>query len=42
MSLRRSGLPETMAGQEAIARRVGIQGIRSDTSSPAELVAERA
>ena len=36
------GCLETVAGQEAIARRVGIQGIRSDTWSPAELVAERA
>ena len=34
------GCLETLAGQEAIARRVGIQGTRSETSSPAELVAE--
>lgn len=36
------GCLETIAGQEAIARRVGIQGTRSETSSPAALVAERA
>ena len=36
------GCLETLAGQEAIARRVGIQGTRSETSSPAALVAERA
>ncbi|MDX6600000.1 MAG: hypothetical protein QOE87_3887, partial [Gaiellales bacterium] len=36
------GCLETLAGQEAIARRVGIQGTRSETSSPATLVAERA
>ena len=36
------GCLETLAGQEAIARRVGIQGTRSETSSPAILVAERA
>jgi predicted NBD/HSP70 family sugar kinase len=36
------GCLETLAGQEAIARRVGIQGMRSETSSPALLVAERA
>jgi predicted NBD/HSP70 family sugar kinase len=36
------GCLETLAGQEAIARRVGIQGTRSETASPAELVAERA
>jgi predicted NBD/HSP70 family sugar kinase len=36
------GCLETLAGQEAIARRVGIQGARSGTSSPATLVAERA
>jgi predicted NBD/HSP70 family sugar kinase len=36
------GCLETLAGQEAIARRVGIQGTRSETSSPAMLVAERA
>ncbi len=36
------GCLETIAGQEAIARRVGIQGARSETSSPAILVAERA
>ena len=36
------GCLETLAGQEAIARRVGIQGTRNETSSPAELVAERA
>ncbi len=36
------GCLETLAGQEAIARRVGIQGTRSETSSPAGLVAERA
>ena len=36
------GCLETLAGQEAIARRVGIQGARSETSSPATLVAERA
>ena len=35
------GCLETLAGQEAIARRVGIQGTRSETSSPATLVAER-
>ena len=29
------GCLETLAGQEAIARRVGIQGARSETSSPA-------
>jgi predicted NBD/HSP70 family sugar kinase len=36
------GCLETLAGQEAIARRVGIQGTRSETASPATLVAERA
>jgi predicted NBD/HSP70 family sugar kinase len=36
------GCLETVAGQESIARRVGIQGTRSETSSPAALVAERA
>src|SRR6195952_1531902 len=36
------GCFETLAGQEAIARRVGIQGTRSESSSPASLVAERA
>jgi predicted NBD/HSP70 family sugar kinase len=36
------GCLETLAGQEAIARRVGIQGTRSESSSPATLVAERA
>jgi predicted NBD/HSP70 family sugar kinase len=36
------GCLETLAGQEAIARRVGIQGARSETLSPAALVAERA
>ena len=36
------GCLETLVGQEAIARRVGIQGTRSETSSPASLVAERA
>ena len=36
------GCLETLAGQEAIARRVGIQGTRSETSSPAPLVAELA
>jgi predicted NBD/HSP70 family sugar kinase len=36
------GCLETLAGQEAIARRVGIQGTRSETWSPAELVAQRA
>jgi predicted NBD/HSP70 family sugar kinase len=36
------GCLETLAGQEAIARRIGIQGTRSETWSPAELVAERA
>jgi predicted NBD/HSP70 family sugar kinase len=36
------GCLETIAGQEAIARRLGIQGARSETSSPATLVAERA
>jgi predicted NBD/HSP70 family sugar kinase len=36
------GCLETMAGQEAIARKVGIQGTRNETSSPALLVAERA
>ena len=36
------GCLETLAGQEAIARRVGIEGARSETSSPATLVAERA
>ena len=36
------GCLETVAGQEAIARRVGIQGTRSESSSPALLVAERA
>jgi predicted NBD/HSP70 family sugar kinase len=36
------GCLETLAGQEAIARRVGIQGTRNETSSPATLVAERA
>jgi predicted NBD/HSP70 family sugar kinase len=36
------GCLETLVGQEAIARRIGIQGTRSETSSPATLVAERA
>lgn len=36
------GCLETVAGQEAIARRVGIPGVRDETSSPALLVAERA
>ncbi len=36
------GCLETIAGQEAIARRVGIQGTRSGTASPPALVAERA
>jgi predicted NBD/HSP70 family sugar kinase len=36
------GCLETLAGQEAIARRVGIQGTRSETSSPALPVAELA
>ena len=36
------GCLETLAGQEAIASRVGIQGVRSESSSPALLVAERA
>jgi predicted NBD/HSP70 family sugar kinase len=36
------GCLETLVGQEAVARRVGIQGTRSETSSPATLVAERA
>ena len=36
------GCLETLAGQEAIARRVGIQGTRSETASPAALVADRA
>jgi predicted NBD/HSP70 family sugar kinase len=34
------GCLETLAGQEAIACRVGIQGTRNETSSPAERVAE--
>lgn len=36
------GCLETLAGQEAIARRVGIQGTRSETSSPAQRVAQLA
>jgi predicted NBD/HSP70 family sugar kinase len=36
------GCLETIAGQEAIARRVGIEGARSETASPPALVAERA
>jgi predicted NBD/HSP70 family sugar kinase len=36
------GCLETLAGQEAIACRVGIQGTRSETSSPALRVAELA
>lgn len=36
------GCLETLAGQEAIARRIGVQGARSETLSPAALVAERA
>ena len=36
------GCLETLAGQEAIANRVGILGLRSETSSPALRVAELA
>ena len=36
------GCLETIAGQEAIARRVGIQETRDEATSPATLVAERA
>jgi predicted NBD/HSP70 family sugar kinase len=36
------GCLETLAGQEAIARRVGIRGTRNETSSPALRVAELA
>jgi predicted NBD/HSP70 family sugar kinase len=36
------GCLETIAGQEAIARRVGIPGTRSVSGSPATIVAERA